>query len=132
MLGQGISIPDIQGIANLKPKWVYITQQFTTTGQQWLRSADVPDAKIRYVTYSSLGFNVGDISDCLYQLEYTDNSRAAILAMFPDLTVGDTKNIFAAFWIPEKYHLAVRFNVVATSPTAWLTAMYLEFTTGGY
>jgi len=132
MLGQGISIPDIQGIANLKPKGVYKSQQFTATGQQWLRSDDVPAGKIWYVTYSSVGFNAGDVSDCLYQLEYTDNTRRAILAMFPDLVAADTKNLFAAFWIPEKNHLAARFNVVTTSPTCWLTAMYLEFTTGGF
>jgi len=132
MLGQGISIPDIQGIANLKPKWQHLIQQFTSTGQQWLRSDVVPAGKIWYVTYTSFGFNVGDVSDVLYEVEYADDSRQAIISMKPDMTMAETVDIFAAFWLPENYKLACRFNVVTTSPTCWFTVMYLEFVTGGF
>jgi len=131
MLGQGISIPDIQGIANLKPKCAFVMQTFTEVGQQFLRTEVVPAGKIWYVTYSSYGYNVGDISDVLYQVEDDANNRKAIISMNPDLTAAETVDLFAAFWLPEGYKLACRFNVVITNPSCWLTVMYLEFVTGG-
>lgn len=131
MLGQGISIPDIQGIANLKPKRAYVSALFTTTGYQWLRTDVVPAGKIWYVTYSSYGFNIGDVSDALYEVEDSANNRLAIISMKPDLAMANSIDLFAAFWLPEGYKLACRFNVVTTNPTCWLTVMYLEFTTGG-
>jgi len=132
MRGQGIILPDIRGIAKLKPQWKHLIQQFTTTGQHYLRSEVVPAGKIWYVTYTSYGFNVGDVSDVLYEVDDSNDNREAIISMKPDMTKAETVDIFAAFWLPEGYKLACRFNVVTTSPTCWFTVMYLEFDTGGF
>jgi len=132
MLGQGISIPDLQGIANLKPHIVGLLSTFSVTGQQWLRSDPVPEGKLWQVTYSSFGFNSGDVSDCLYEIEDSSNTRVAILVMRPDLAAATTINPRGGFWLSEGKKLAARFNVTTVSPTCWLTATYLEFVTGGF
>ena len=132
MLGQGISIPSLQGIANLKPHIVGLLDTFSVTGQQWLRTDLVPEGKLWQVAYSSFGFNSGDVSDCLYEIEDSVNTRVAVLSMQPDLAAATTIDLTGGFWVNEGKKLGARFDVTTVSPTCWLTVTYLEFVTGGY
>ena len=132
MLGQGISIPDLQGIANLKPHIIRERQMFDTTGGQWIRTDPVPEGKLWYVTYSSFGFNGGDVSRAIYRIEDSNNNELAILLMRPDLAAATSIDLTGGFWLSEGKKLSVVFTVSNTSPFCWLTVTYLEFTTGGF
>jgi len=127
----GIVLPDLTGIAGLKPLQIFLQETFSATGQQFLRSDVCPETSLWYITYSSVGFNVGDVSDCLFEIEDENNNREGIIAMFPDLTKAKTENFFASFWVKPGQKLAARFNVVTTNPTCWLLAVGLEFSWGG-
>jgi len=123
----GIVLPDLTGIAGLRPLQIFLQQTFTATGFQYLRSDVCPEDKVWYITYSSVGFNVGEVSDCLFEIEDENDNRVAILAMFPDLVKAKTENFFASFWVMPKQKLAARFHVTATNPTCWMLAAGLEF-----
>ena len=127
----GIVLPDLAGIAGLKPLRISIQTQFTITGVKFLRSDVCPPGKLWYIGYTSVGFNVGDVSDCLVEIENANNGRMAILAMFPNLTKAQTENFFATYWIGPGEKLAARFNVVATGPTCWLAALGFELVFSG-
>jgi len=131
MPATGIVLPDLAGIAGLKPLRIAPATKFTATGQQFLRSDVCPPGKLWYIGYTSVGFNDGDVSDCLVEIEDANNARKAILAMFPDLTKAKTENFFATYWIGPGEKLAARFNVVTTSPTSWLTALGFELVFSG-
>ena len=131
MPATGIVLPDLAGIAGLKPLRIAVQTQFMAPGQQFLRSDVCPPGKLWYIGYTSVGFNVGDVSDCMLGIEGANNVRRAILAMFPDLTEAKTENFFATYWIRPGEKLAVRFNVVAGFPTCWLTAVGFELVFSG-
>jgi len=131
MASVGVVLPDLTGIAGLKPLQIFLQEMFESTGQQFVRSEVCPEDKVWYITYSSVGFNVGDVKDCLYEIEDESNNRVGIIAMFPDLTMAKTENFFASFWVMPGQKLAARFNVVTTKPTCWLLAVGLEFSWGG-
>lgn len=131
MPGVGIVIPDLKGIAELKPLRIHVASTFGATGQQFVRSDVCPNNKVWYITFSSVGCNGGDVSDCLYAIEDSANARLAILSMWPDLITGKTENFFGAFWLLPGQKLSARFNVVTTPPTCWITAMGLEFSFSG-
>lgn len=131
MPATGIVLPDLAGIAGLKPLRIHVLSTFGATGQQFIRSDVCPNNKVWYITFSSVGFNVGDVSDCLYAIEDSANTRLAILSMWPDLVKAKTENFFGAFWLLPGQKLSARFNVETTSPTCWITAMGLEFSFSG-
>ena len=127
----GIVLPDLAGIAGLKPLRIALLTRVATTGQQFLRSDVCPPGKLWYIGYTSVGFNLGDVSDCMLAIEDENNARKAILAMFPDLIKAKTENLFATYWIGPGEKLAARFNVVTPAPTCWLTALGFELVFSG-
>jgi len=131
MPGVGIVIPDLRGIAELKPLRIHVLTTFTSTGQQFVRTDLCPNNKVWYITFSSVGFNLGDVSDCLYAIEDSADKRLAILSMWPDLAMAKTENLFGAFWLLPGQKLSARFNVERTNATCWITAMGIEFSFSG-
>lgn len=131
MPATGIVLPDLAGIAGLKPLRIALRTQFTETGRQFLRSNLCPPGKLWYIGYMSVGFSLGDVSDCLVEIEDANNAKVANLARFPDLTEGKTENFFATYWIGPGEKLAARFNVVTTTPICWLTALGFELVFSG-
>ena len=131
MPATGIVLPDLAGIAGLKPLRITAETRFAETGQQFLRSDVCPPGKLWYIGYTSVGFNVGDVSDCLVEIEDSNNARKAILAMFPNLTMSKTENLFATYCIGPGEKLAARFNVVTIGPTCWYTALGFELVFSG-
>lgn len=131
MPATGIILPDLAGIAGLKPLRIALQTEFTATGTQFLRSGVCPPGKLWYISYTSVGFNNGDVSECLVEIEDANNARKAILAMFPDLTSFKMENFFATYWIGPGEKLAARFKVVTTSPICRLTALGFELVFSG-
>lgn len=131
MGGVGVTVPDLAGIAGLQPLRIALQSPFTTMGQQFLKSDVCPPGKLWYISYTSVGFNDGEVSHCLVEIEDANNVRKAILAMFPDLAIAKSENLFATYCIRPGEKLVARFNVVATAPYCWLTALGFELVFSG-
>lgn len=127
----GVVLPDLAGWGGFKVKYSYNVDTFTSTGLQYVRGDTCPWGKAQKITYTSLGFNVGSVSDCLFEVVDELNARVLIAAMFPNLTLGQTENIFATIWITGGQKLSARFNVVTIQPTCWLAYSIEEYDWGG-
>lgn len=127
----GVVIPDLRGIAELKPLSIHNVTRFTSKGLGYIRTAVCPTGEVWFITHLSVGFNMGDVSDCLCQIEDNLNNRLAIISMWSNLVRAQTYPIYGSFWLMPGQKLSARFNVTSPSPTCWLTAMGLAFSFSG-
>jgi len=126
MSSNGIVIPDLLGIASLKPLSLYKSESFSSTGANHIYSNPCPVNRIWCLTHICIGFVSGEVNLPILDILDEGDTRRVLLARLPDLTSGETVNFYGMYWAFPGDKLHVRYNVQTTSPTCYLSASGIE------
>jgi len=131
MSGSGIVIPDLLGIASMKPIILSDTGSFGSTGYNYIRLPSVPRGKVHYITAVNVFYWTGDVLEFYIEIEDESDARIGGLKRTRNVTKYETTEVIVPFFVTEGNKLAVRINVSTATCDCRLTAFGVELTYTG-